>query len=244
MIGRRVRWLMLAAAVCAPAALAAQEGSLESRLSARGLPADLAQEVQRIAADAAAQGVPAGPLADKAIEGWAKHVPPTRIVSAVRLFAGRMAEAGAAVRSAGIQNPSGSVIAAAAEAMGGGLRAEEVQSVVRAARTAEAAAPGLSVAASLAAQGIGTKQAVTIVVNAMEHRRPMSQLLDLPSVARSMHDQGMSPGEIGDKLMPHHGDEGGGGEHHGDKGGDRPPGVPPGPDHPGGPEHPSGPDHP
>ena len=238
MSGRRLRWLALAALAVVPAALAAQEGNLQSRLAARGLPADLALEVQRIASDAAAQGVPAGPLADKAIEGWAKHVPPARIVSALRLFAGRMAEAGAAVRSAGIQNPPGSVIAAAAEAMGGGLKAEEIRSVVRAAGTAEEASPGLSVAASLAAQGLGTQQAVTIVVDAMTHRRPMSQLLDLPSVARSMHEQGMSPGEIGDRLLPHHGDDGrGGGEHHGDKN-DRPPGVPPGPDHPAGPAHP------
>lgn len=240
MNGHRGWGLVLVALVAAPSALAAQAGSVEGRLSARGLPADLAQEVQRIASDAASQGVPSGPLADKAIEGWSKHVPAARIVSGVRLFADRMAVARAAVRGAGIQTPSGSVIAAAAEAMGGGLKAEEVQSVVRAARTAEAAAPGLSVAASLAAQGLSSKQAVTIVVDAMARRRPMSQLLDLPSVARSMHDQGLSPGEIGDKLLPHHGDDEGssGGGHHGDKGGGRPPGVPPGPDHPSGPDHP------
>jgi hypothetical protein len=220
-----------------PAVVAAQEGGVAARLTARGLPAELAQQVQRIATDAAAQGVPAGPLADKAIEGWAKHVPADRIVSAVRLFAGRMAEAGAAVRSAGIQAPSGGVIAAAAEAMGGGLQVDEIRTVVRAAGTAEEASPGLSVAASLAAQGLGTKQAVMIVVDAMQHRRPMSQLLDLPSVARSMHEQGMSPGEIGERLLPRHGEEGPGGDRHGDRN-DRPPGVPPGPGRPVGPPSP------
>lgn len=233
---QEMRALAVAALMAVPAAVAAQDGSVEARLAARGLPADLVQEVQRIASDAAAQGVPAGPLADKAIEGWAKRVPPARIVSALRLFAGQMAEAGAAVRAAGLEHPSANVIAAAAEAMGGGLQADQIQSVVRAAGASEAAAPGLSVATSLAAQGLGAKQAVTIVVDAMQHRRSMSQLLDLPSVARSMHDEGMSPGEIGDKLLPHHGDGGPGGEHHGDK--DRPPGVPPGPDHPAGPDHP------
>jgi hypothetical protein len=75
-------------------------------------------------------------------------------------------------------------------------------------------------------------------VDAMQHRRPMSQLLDLPSVARSMHDQGMSPGEIGDRLLPRHdADDGPGGDRHGDKD-DRPPGVPPGPVRPVGPAHP------
>jgi hypothetical protein len=238
MSGHGVRWLALAVLLAAPTALSAQGGSVEARMSARGLPPVLTQNVLRIAADAAAQGVPAGPLADKAIEGWAKHVPPGRIVSALRLFATRMAEAAAAVQGAGLEHPSGSVIAAAAEAMGGGLKADEVRSVVRAAGSAEEASPGLSVAASLAAQGIGSKQAVTIVVDAMQHRRPMSQLLDLPSVARSMHEQGLSPGEIGEQLLPHHdADEGPGGGHRGDKG-ERPPGVPPGPDQPGGPVHP------
>ena len=232
-----MRWIALAVLLAAPATLAAQ-GGVEERLSARGLPPELTQEVVHITADAAAQGVPSGPLADKAIEGWAKHVPPARIVSALRSFADRMAAAVAAVRGAGLEHPSGAVVAAAAEAMGGGLKVEEIRSVVRAAGSAEEASPGLSVAASLAAQGIGSRQAVTIVVNAMQHRRPMSQLLDLPSVARSMHDQGMSPGEIGDKLLPHHdADDGPGGEHHGDRG-DRPPGVAPGPDHPGLPVHP------
>jgi len=238
MNGHGVRWLALAVLLGLPGALAAQEqGGLEARLSARGLPPDLVQEVRHIATDAESRGVPAGPLADKAIEGWAKHVPAARIVQALRAFAGQMAEAAAAVRSAGLEHPSGSVIAAAAEAMGGGLKSDQVQSVVRAASSAEEASPGLSVAASLAAQGLGANQAVTIVVDAMRHRESMSQLLDLPSVARSMHDQGMSAGEIGERLLPHHGDDGpGGGEHHGDK--DRPPGVPPGPDHPAGPDHP------
>jgi hypothetical protein len=230
-------WMVLAALAAAPAALAAQEAGIGPRLAARGLPSELVQEVERVATDAAARGVPASPLADKAIEGWAKHVPPARIVAALREFAGRMAVAGDAVRAAGLQHPTGNVIAAAAEAMGGGLRADEIRSVVRAAGTAEEASPGLSVAASLAAQGIASKQAVTIVVDAMQRRRPMSQLLDLPSVARSMHEQGMSPGEIGEQLLPHHGDDTPGGERHGDKD-DRPPGVPPGPGHPSGPVHP------
>lgn len=225
----------LALAACAvlglAPVLAAQQRGVQARLTARGLPADLARDVQAIATDAAAQGVPADPLADKAIEGWAKHVPPARIVAAVRLFAGRMAEAGAAVCGAGVEfaAPPGSVIAAAAEAMGGGLKAEEIRSVVYAAGSSDAAAPGLSVAAALAAQGLGHRQAVSIVVEAMQRRRSMSQLLDLPSVARVMHEQGMSPGEIGERLLPHRGEEGAEGEHRRGRG-ERPPSVPPRPD--------------
>ncbi len=215
--------------------LQAQQGSVAARLTARGLPTDLARQVQQIADSAAARGVPSGPLADKAVEGWAKHVSAARITAAVRQFAGRMAEAGSAVRSGGLQAPPGIVVAAAAEAMSGGIDADEIGQVVRAAGTAGAAAPGLSVAAALRAQGLDSKQAVTIVVDAMQHHRSMAQLLDLPSVARVMHDQGMSPGQIGDKLLHQGlGDDGGGGVGRGEggdrRGGnrDRPPSVPPG----------------
>ena len=58
MSSRTVRGLVLAALLAAPAALAAQQESIEGRLVARGLPADLAQQIQRIASEAAVQGVP------------------------------------------------------------------------------------------------------------------------------------------------------------------------------------------
>ncbi len=231
----KARGLILAAAfaIAMPAAPVAQQADVVARLVARGMPADLAAQVKAIADDAAPRGVPAGPLADKAIEGWAKHVPPARIVAGLRQFAGRMAEAGEAVKSGGVAAPSGAVIAAAAEAMEGGLAREQVGTVVRAADGADVVAPGLSVAAALAAQGLGTKEAVAIVVDAMHHRRPMSQLLDLPSLARAMHQEGMSPGEIGHRLMPPHGDDDGSGTGRDGEGGKtRPPVVPPGVPHP------------
>jgi len=128
------------------------------------------------------------------------------------------------VRGAGIDAPSGAVIAAAAEAMRSGMRAEQVRSVVRAAAAAEFAAPGLSVAAALSAQGLGGDQAVKIVVGAMRNHQSMADLLDLPSVARAMHDQGLSSGDIEHRML-------GGGDHDGNRTGDhgdRPPLVPPG----------------
>jgi len=210
----------------APAALTAQAAGVEQRLEARGVPAGLAREVAAIAADASARGVPEGPLADKAIEGWAKQVPAPRIVSAVRRFAQEMSSAREAVRGAGIEVPSGQVIAAAAEAMRSGMRPEQVRTVVRAAAAADIAAPGLSVAAALSAQGLGGDQAVKIVVGAMRNHQSMAELLDLPSVAREMHDQGMSPGDIEHRIL----DGGGSGQQDGKRTGDhgdRPPSVPP-----------------
>ncbi len=216
-----IRVRLLAAAVpllVAAVPLHAQGVDIQARMQARGVPADVAAQVAAIATDASARGVPEGPLADKAIEGWAKHVPAARILDAVRSFAGRMESAVAAVRSGGLENPPGQVVAAAAEAMGGGLRAQEVREVVRAAPSATAAPPGLSVAAALAAQGLGSGQAVSIVVGAMQHHRSVAELLDLPSVARAMRDQGMSASEIGEHISGgegdgHDGSRGGTGDH-------------------------------
>jgi hypothetical protein len=220
--------VVAAGLLVAPGLLLAQAGGVEGRLTARGVPAALAHQVAAIAADATARGVPDGPLADKAIEGWAKQVPADRIVAAVHRFADQMMAARDAVRSGGMDSPSGTVIAAAAEAMRSGMRPEQVRSVVQAASVAEVAAPGLSVAAALSAQGLGGDQAVKIVVGAMHNHQSMSELLDLPSVARAMHEQGMSPGDIEHRIL----DGGGGGDGRDGKRwgdhGDRPPTVPPG----------------
>ena len=224
---RTIRALLAGAAVlAAPPLLIAQNANVEARLEARGLPAALARDVAAIAAGASARGVPDQPLADKAIEGWAKRVPAERILGAVRHFADEMARARQAVTAAGVESPSGTVIAAAAEAMRSGMRTEQVRSVVQAAAAADVAAPGLSVAAALRAQGLGGDQAVKIVVGAMRNHESMAQLLDLPSIARAMHDEGLSPGDIEHRML----DGSDGGDHDGWRSGDRgsrPSNVPP-----------------
>jgi len=227
-----IRGLIATAVLAAvPALLAAQQDAVDARLQARGLPADLARDVAAVAADAAARGVPTGPLADKAVEGWAKQVPAPRILTAVRAFADRLGEARDAVRAAGLAEPPGDVVVAAAEAMGTGLAAATVANVVRAVPSPAAAGPALSVTAALAAQGLGGEQAATIVVHTLHGRRPMAQLLNLPSQARVMHSEGLAPGDIGRKMME--GGDDAGGEHSVTTRGVRPPGVPPSGDHEG-----------
>jgi len=187
----------------------AQDGGVRAQLTARGLPADLVDGVAAVAADAAGRGLPTAPLADKALEGWAKRVPSARIVSVVQQFAGRMVEARDAVRTAGAAAPSGEVVAAAAEAMNRGMSAAQVGEVVRAAPASPSAAPGLRVAAALSAQGMAMEQAVTVVAGAMHDGRAVEQILDLPSVMRAMQARGMAPPEIGRQLL--HGAPGGAG---------------------------------
>lgn len=210
---RRIAGALLLALL--PALAAAQEPDVRAQLGARGLPPALAEQVATIAVEAAARGVPTGPLANKAIEGWSKHVPDARIVTAVRQLSVRLAEAREAVRAAGLASPPGEVVAAAAEALGRGIGQAEIAAVVRAAPTPVAAAPGLSVAAALVAEGLASDQAVAVVVDALRAGRPIARILDMPSLARAMHAQGMTPADIGREMLrgegPHDGPRHGGG---------------------------------
>lgn len=232
MKARAMRYL-LAAALLLPSALAAQEVGVRARLSARGLPADLVRDVVAVADEASTHGLPGSAVADKAIEGWAKHVPAARILSAVQQYAGRLGEASGALGQAGLARPGAEVVVAAAEALGRGLGSEEVGAVVRAARAPATIAPGLAVATALAAQGLATDQAVRVVVDAMHRGRSVDQLFDIPSIARAMRSEGIDPGEIGNRMMRGEGEGGGQGAKPGavpggEGGGHRPPGMPPG----------------
>jgi hypothetical protein len=225
--------LMVAAALAWPALVGAQDVTVRERLAARGLPPDLAAEVATLADDASSRGLPGAAVADKAIEGWAKHVPPARIVPAVRQYAARLGEGRAALVQAGIAEPPPAAIVASGEALGRGLGSEQVGQVVRAAHSPAAVAPGLTVAAALSAQGLGSQEAVGVVVEAMRRNRSAGELLDLPSRARAMQAEGMDATEIGQRML--RGESTGDWDRTGREGsaagsgsGHRPPGVPPG----------------
>ena len=210
---------MLALALCAAIAgsARAQQPGVRARLAARGLPAGLVDGVAAVASEAASRGLPTDPLADKALEGWAKHAPPERILSVVQQFAGRMGEARQAVQSAGVTSPQGEVITAAAEALGRGMNAAQLGSIVRAEHGSGQLAPGLRVTAALSAQGMRMDQAVQVVTGAMRRGRSSDQILDMPSIMRAMQTQGLDAPEIGRRMLS--GDDHGEGE----MGGHRPP---------------------
>jgi hypothetical protein len=219
---RTMRLLALAVATGAAAA-PAQQPDVRALLAARGLPPDLVTGVAAVATDAATRGLPTGPIADKALEGWAKRAPAERILTVVQAFTQRMGDAQVALRGAGVAAPPGDVIAAAADAMGRGMTPAQVGAVVRAGPSAAEAAPALHVAAVLSSQGMEMDQAVTVVSTAMRDGRPGDQILDMPSVMRAMQAQGMAPTEIGRQLM-----EGRGGPRRGGPGSIGPGGSGPG----------------
>lgn len=220
-----------------PCSLSAQQEGLRTRLEARGLPQDVVSGVVEEAAAAQSRGLPAEAVANKAIEGWAKHVPGPRLLAAVRQYAARLGDARAAVVRAGIADPTGEVIVAAGEAIGRGLGSGELGVLVSASPRSEALAAGVTVAAALVAQGFSAGEAAGIVAEALRAGRPVAQVLDLPSVARALRAQGLGTAEIGRRLL-RGGAGASGGAGGGAGGGARPGGVPPG--MPGGRQNPPG----
>ena len=225
-------WWLAALLSIVPAGLIAQLPDYQSQMAERGLPAALVTEVTAIAADATAAGLPAEPLVDKAIEGWAKRVPQQRIVAALEQFRLRLREAQQALIRSGHPEPPGPIVSAAAEAMAQGIREAQLSEIVDAAQTPASAGHGLRVAAALAAQGIEGDEASAIVVQSMHRGWTDAQLLDLPSFANQMRAQGTPPQQVGQRLMQGGGATAGAGLSPGM--GSRPPGVPPGNPNPAG----------
>ncbi len=190
----------VALAAGAPAARA-QEDGVRAALQAHGVAAEVVEAVAAAADRARAGGLPSGPLVDKALEGWAKGVPGPRIVGAVDQYVGRMAEARALAREAGIADPPGEVIAAVAEARLREMAPEQVREVLRAGRSGARVATGLKVATALAAQGLGAPEAVRVVTRAMRQGRGVDQLLDLPAQMRALEADGLGMGEITRRML-------------------------------------------
>jgi hypothetical protein len=213
--------------VLAPAS-AAQERDVRAELTQRGAPAAFADAMAHQVALAREADLPAGPVVDKALEGWAKHVPAPRVVMALEQVRERLEAGRRAAIAAGLARPPDAVVAGAAEALARGLGAEDIGRVVTAAWEPEAAGAGLTVAASLHAQGLERRAAVQAVVAAYGRTDSPAQLFELPSALANLTSHGVRMGDVARQIM-----EGGGlplppmaGA---GPGGGRPGGIPPGP---------------
>ncbi|MDH3497562.1 MAG: hypothetical protein OER21_12440 [Gemmatimonadota bacterium] len=200
MIGKRLAVAGVVAAAWATGA-AAQERDVRAELGARGAPAVFVEQVGVLVDQARAQGLPPGPLADKALEGWAKHVPPERVVLALEQVRTRLADGRQAARGAGLADPPGPVIAAAGEALGRGMTPGAIQELIRTAPTADDAAAGLSVAASLAAQGLEMRAAVRAVQQAYGRGRGPTHLFELPSAVADLAARGVPMSDVARRIL-------------------------------------------
>ncbi len=181
----------------------AQEVEIGDQLVARGAPPEFADRVAAIVAEAQSEGLPTDALRTKALEGWAKRgrVPPARVVTVLEGMTGQLRIGRDAVRGAGVDPPPGGVVAAAAQAMGRGLTADQVRDVIRATPTPEAAAEGLMVASALAAQGLDASTGVRAVTDVVKAGGASTELLELPSVVASLVARGVPLSDVAASIL-------------------------------------------
>ena len=196
------RWGMMVAGMVAIARPApAQERDVRAELTARAAPPAFVEVIAEQVSAARAARLPAGPMIDKALEGWAKRVAAPRVVVALEQLRSRLEAGRAAAIAAGAAEPTEAVIAGAAEALARGLTPDDVRALVSHAPGPEAAAAGLMVAASLHAQGLDHAASVRAVEEAYGRAIDPAQLYELPSVVAGLAGQGMQMGDLARRIM-------------------------------------------
>jgi hypothetical protein len=221
--------LLSVVALTASTGVWAQQHQVRTMLIARGAPTEFADRVNTIVEQAEAEQLPTEPLVSKALEGWAKRgrVPADRVIVVMTQLQGRLRVGRELALGSGMETPPGAVVAAAAGALGRGMRREDVVEIIDVAPAPEAAATGLTVASALAAQGLDRAAAVRAVRDAFRGGRTLEEVLEFPSVVTGLRAQGEPMAGIARRIM-----EGGGlpvpmGQGHGMGGqGGPPPGVP------------------
>ena len=173
----------------------------QAQLVARGLPAGLASDVAVVARETDAKGLPGQAVVDKAVEGWFKHVPPPRILGAVRDLSRRLERARADLVAGGVRQPSGAVIAGSADATAQAVSRGDQVNIINAAPDGASAASGLSVAAALVVQGLDPATSARLVSESFRHGRSLAQVLDLPAAARALQVRGTATNDVGRQLL-------------------------------------------
>jgi hypothetical protein len=181
--------------------LAAQDRDYRAELGGRGAPAAFVNAVAVQVEAAQAAGVPTGPVIDKAFEGWAKRVPEQRVVTALEQVRMRLVSGRALSVAAGYAPPPEAMVAGAGEALARGLTQDDVRALIAGAPGPEAAAAGLTVAASMHAQGLERAAAVRAVQDAYGRDLDPARLFELPSVVADLTGHGMQMGDLARRIM-------------------------------------------
>ena len=189
-----------------PSAASAQEAGsgVGQLLRDRGASDDFITSVEGIIRTIDEMGVPTDAMAEKALEGWAKRrrVGLDRVLGALNQLGERLTEAHElATNAGGGFEPRGDVVAAAADALGQGMSREQVQGVIAAAPTPEAATTGLTVASSMVAQGLETSASVRAIHDAFDNGRAPEDMLEFPSVVAGLIGGGTPMADIARQIL-------------------------------------------
>lgn len=175
-----MRRLLLVVALGGLAAvpLAAQgRGTIEQRLDPQTFAA-----VRAVVDSARRDSIPAQALEDKALEGVAKHIPPDRIVAAVRQLAVELRDARALLRAAapGATLADGEVIAAA-DAEHRGVPPVELSSLRSHVSSRASLIVAFTVLGDLVQRGVPAGQARDVVEQLIAAGVSAQQLADVPA---------------------------------------------------------------
>ena len=175
--------LFTVALLCAPVALHAQDARLDARLDARTRDAVVA-----LIDSARTEGIQSEPLVQKALEGASKHADGPRILTAVRLLAGELGDARAAL---GPSSTDAEVIAGAS-ALHAGI-APAALSRMRATRTHGSLTVALAVLSDLIARGVPGDTATTVISALTGAGAPDAELLRFQQGVERDIAQGATP---------------------------------------------------
>lgn len=187
----------------APAIIAAQGATQEApqesaRSRARAaLPPDVFSDLDQLAGQLAEEGIPSGPLFNKALEGLAKRVPPQRIVPAVNRYAGQLRLARNAFGAAA----NGPLLVAGADAIQRGVETNILNRLGQ----REEGGPNLSpmavlVLADLVEAGVPAERALGVLREAMRMRQNEQQMLGISGRVRQLMRQGQSPQDAAEQV--------------------------------------------
>lgn len=196
--------VLFAASATAVAAPADPVGRVADRARAVGLSEAESAALLEIVKAAAAKSLPAGIVADKAVEGLAKGVPATRIASALAELSSRLERADAAIAAAlpGVATEARTeTVRAGADALRAGASPDQVGRVARASSSATRGAAALDALAGLVHAGVPVETALSVVSRALAKGFDESQLIRLDRATEEITRTGVPTASAADAAL-------------------------------------------
>lgn len=178
-----------------PALVRSATAQVDRRLARvkAALPAGAARDLERTLAAARADGLPTGPLVDKALEGTAKGVPAERILAVVRQLAKDLERARELIgRSA---NVAPADVAAVADALRRGVPGEAVRSLRGGAGRGESIALAVHTLADLLERGVPVDNALDVLGAWRSHGARADALREIPAAVERLIREGALPAQ-------------------------------------------------
>lgn len=190
-----VRWLGGLLALLASVSVLQAQDAPDPRLARirAGLPAPAVQQIETTMAAAREQGLPTGPLLDKAVEGVAKGVAGDRVASAVGALAGELRSARSLLD--GRVRPGPTDIAAVADALRRGVPSRAVRRLAETAGEGEPVALEAHILGDLLDHGVSADDALGLLDAWRARGRHGDELRQLPAAVERLMRRGSLPGQ-------------------------------------------------